>query len=232
MPATSTNQASPPSATASVSPSRRCRSHMHGRVDRRAMMMPTLTGAITTLRKRLTSSSAGCSAKAALPGLGLLARAAGAERIARAPPLGQEPERRHQRPRTPPGAAAAAARRTTARARRAPRNGQTSGRSSAAGEAEVERVVAAAVEVALERPQHERREQRLGVAERGVAHELEAREQRERGEDAGERAVPAAADQPARHPEGHHAGRAARRRGRSTATGRAPRRRRTARTGR
>ena len=39
------------------------------------MMMPTLTGAITTLRKRLISSSAGCSAKAALPGFGLLARA-------------------------------------------------------------------------------------------------------------------------------------------------------------
>ena len=36
---------------------------------------PALTGAITTLRKRLTSSSAGCSANAALPGFGLFARA-------------------------------------------------------------------------------------------------------------------------------------------------------------
>ena len=49
-----------------------------------------------------------------------------------------------------------------------------------AGHAEVEGVVAAAVEVALEGPQHERRQQRLGVAERGVAHVLVARDQRGR----------------------------------------------------
>ena len=66
-------------------------------------------------------------------------------------------------------------------------------------------MVAAPVEVPLERPEHERREQRLRVAERRVAHELEAREQRQRGEGPGQHAVPAAADQPPRHPEGHHA---------------------------
>ena len=36
--------------------------------------MPPFTGAITTLRKRDSSSSAGWSANAALPGLGLFAR--------------------------------------------------------------------------------------------------------------------------------------------------------------
>ena len=66
-------------------------------------------------------------------------------------------------------------------------------------------MVAAPVEVALEGPQHERREQRLRVAERGVAHELEAREQGQRREHPGEGAVPAAADQPAGYPVGHHA---------------------------
>ena len=39
------------------------------------MITPSFTGAITTLRKRLAISSAGCCANAALPGFGLFARA-------------------------------------------------------------------------------------------------------------------------------------------------------------
>ena len=73
MPATRQNQATPPTTRASVGPSLRRRTHITI-AKTLATRMPPLMGAITTLRKRLTSSSAGCLANAALPGFGLLAR--------------------------------------------------------------------------------------------------------------------------------------------------------------
>ena len=96
----------------------------------------------------------GRSANAAESGFGLLRAVGRAQEVARAPLLGQRttaPQRARSRRR--PRAARGAARATPATGRRGPRNGHTSGRSSAAAKPSTNASRAAAVEVALDRPQ-------------------------------------------------------------------------------
>jgi len=146
-------------------------------------------------------------------GVGLVRRSADsllsarcrAQRLARAPPLGQEPEHRDEReqhgdelallrvlPEQPEAVEAEERPRLWAQQR--------------GTEDERERLPALAVEVALEGEQHQRDQDALGVPEHRVAQEVGRQQQPGVRGDARRGARPAAADDPARHPEDHHDG--------------------------
>ena len=71
--ATSANQEKPSTASARIAPCARRRTNATAATTT-AITVPSSTGAIVLAEKRLNSSTAGDSAKAALPGLGAFAR--------------------------------------------------------------------------------------------------------------------------------------------------------------
>ena len=159
------------------------RAARRARRARRPRSAAANSGITVRCANRLTTSRLGLSANAALPGLGLFARLEA--RSGSPEPHSSGPNQ--STGTATPTAAMRSAQLGLAEPQPQPVEAEERPRLRAqqrGGEAEVERVVAAPVEVALERPQRQRGEHRLGVAEHRVAHELVGGEQEERGHDA------------------------------------------------
>ena len=136
---------------------------------------------------------------------GLLGARRRAQRLAGSPPLGQEPEHRDEREQHCDELALLGVLPEQPRAVEAEERPRL-GPQQRGSEHERERLPALAVEVALEREQHQRDQDALGVAEHRVAQEVGRQQQPGVRGDARRRARPAAAGDPARDPERHHDG--------------------------